>query len=115
MTERMDVKYINPFIESVGELFTMMLSCDATMGKVQVADPAIINGEIIALIALNGAIRGTVALVFPVPTALSIAGRLTGEHIRRYDNSVNDAVAELVNIVAGASKAKLSDNQTPAT
>ena len=109
----MDVRYINPFIESVYELFNTMLSSTAERGQVGVGDGKSKPREITALIGMSGRIRGMVALAFPVPTALKIAGKLMGTETRVVDETVTDSVAECVNIVSGAAKAKLNHDETP--
>lgn len=105
----MDVKFINPFIESVGELFSTMLNCEAKIDKVQKSDPVVNHQELIGLIGLSGPIRGTVALIFPVTTAMAVVERFTTLPVTDIDGNVTDAISELVNIVAGGAKAKLSE------
>ncbi len=104
----MKVEYVNPFIESVYELFTTMLSAKAARGDIGVSkDGASANPhEITALIGISGRARGMVSLSFPAVTALNMVNRLLGMEIQALDDTVSDAVAELVNIVAGGAKAK---------
>jgi chemotaxis protein CheX len=102
----MKVEYINPFIESVNELFNTMLSCEAKRGDIGIANSGSNPRDIMALIGLSGNARGTVALAFPVNTALQMASRLLGMEVKVMDDTVSDAVAEIVNIVAGGAKAK---------
>lgn len=112
----MNVAYINPFIESVGAFFGKMLKC-----PVERLPPALTQNvhrpsEITALIGIGGSVRGTVALTFPVPTALELMALLTGVRSKVVDDATCDAVAEAVNIVAGGAKAKLvGEDATPAT
>lgn len=104
----MNVKYINPFIESVGELFTTMLGCQAKRGEVGVARLEGNPRDLTALIGLSGPARGMVALSFPIPTALKIVSKLMGKETRIVDETATDVVAECVNIVTGSAKAKLN-------
>lgn len=103
----MKVEYINPFIESTYDLFTTMLNAQAKRGDVGLAGEANPR-DIMALIGLSGKARGMVALSFPVDTALNMVNRLLGTEIRLVDDTVSDAIAEMVNIVAGGAKAKLN-------
>lgn len=103
----MKAEYINPFIESVRELFSTMLNSNAERGDVGVFWEVPPSSDIVALIGLSGPMRGTVALSFPVGTALSLVGRLLGVDVRVVDDTVRDGIAEIVNIVAGAAKGKL--------
>jgi len=108
----MKVDYINPFIESVYELFSAKLNCEVVKGEVGVFWEPPYNSDIVALIGLSGPARGTVALSFPVSTALSMVGRLKDTDVRIVDDMVKDGVAELVNIVALCAKSKLNDGST---
>lgn len=110
----MQVEYINPFIESVYELFSTMLGCEAKRrGDIGLARTQGNARDISALIGLSGPARGIVSLSFPATTALSMVSRLIGSDTRVIDDTVIDAVAELVNIVAGGAKAKLTGGGTP--
>ena len=112
----MKVEYINPFIESVYGLFSKMLSSAVKRGDVALAKSGNGDGtrQITALIGLSGPARGTVALAFPVKTALAMVSRLLGHETHVVDDTVSDAVAEFVNIVAGGAKAAFSkQSKTP--
>ncbi len=110
----MKVEYINPFIESTYDLFSTMLGSKAVRGDVALAKEACSAREIMALIGLSGPARGMVALSFPMDTALNMVNRLLGTEIKVVDDTVSDAIAEMVNIVAGGAKAKLSvDGEKP--
>ncbi|MBW2596853.1 MAG: DUF342 domain-containing protein [Deltaproteobacteria bacterium] len=100
--------HINLFIESAQNLFLSMLRCQANPGKVGIADGVGNPGDITALIGLSGPVRGNVALTFPKETVLAIVNRMLGSKVRVVDDIVADSVAELVNMVAGAAKKKLS-------
>ncbi|MCD6288665.1 MAG: chemotaxis protein CheX [Candidatus Hydrogenedentes bacterium] len=103
----MDVSYVNPFIESVQELFSAMLGCEATRGDLSIADDSCGPRDITAIIGLSGPTRSTVVLTFPTSTALAVSGRLIGSEVKVVDDTVSDTVGELVNMVAGSAKAKL--------
>lgn len=110
--ELMKVEYINPFVEGVSNLFTTMLDCDAVRGDVNILqenDPP--TQSIVAIIGLSGSVRGCVTMVFPARTAMHLAHKLLGTSINELDQNVMDAMAEMVNVVAGAAKAKLNDDE----
>ena len=104
----MKVEYINPFIESVHDLFSTMLNAEIERGEIGVTSASGNPRDIMALIGLSGPARGTVALSFPTNTALAMVGRILGTEPRVVDDTISDGVAEIVNIVAGAAKAKLT-------
>jgi chemotaxis protein CheX len=105
----MQVEYINPFIESVHELFGTMLNAKVQRGKVGVSSGGTNPRDVMALIGLSGAARGIVALAFPVDTALNVVNRLLDTDTRVMDDTVSDAIAEVVNIVAGSAKARINN------
>jgi chemotaxis protein CheX len=113
----MNVEYINPFVESVYELFENMLNSNVKRGEVSLATSNKNTRDIIALIGFSGTVRGNVAISFPVQTALKMVSQLLGLEVKVMDDTVSDAVAELVNIVAGGAKAKFkinkNENQKP--
>ena len=109
----MKIEYINPFIEAVYDLFNTMLSAKAKRGEIGVGKPEGNPRDLMALIGLSGPARGMVALSFPVDTALTMVNRLLGTETRVVDDSVSDAMAELVNIVAGGAKAKFPIDGPP--
>jgi chemotaxis protein CheX len=101
-----DVSYINPFIEAVDSVFTTMLSVHPKRNGLKVSDGQAKGEMITSLVGLSGQVSGVVALRFPPPTALALAGRLLGGNLAEVNDEVTDAVAELVNMVAGSAKAK---------
>ncbi len=106
----MKVEYINPFIESVYDLFSTMLGCEAKRGNIGLAKPGGALREITALIGLSGRAKGTVAISFPEATALAMVGRLLGTEMETIDETISDALGEMVNIVAGGAKAKIHND-----
>mgnify|MGYP006293010547 CR=1 FL=1 len=109
----MDVAYINPFIEGIDLLFSNMLDTKAQRGKLSLASCTNGGTDVTAIIGMSGPARGTVALGFPVSTALAMASRLLDEDIKTMNPDVTDAMAEMVNIVAGSAKSKLSKGDQP--
>lgn len=110
---RMQVEYINPFIESVCSVFSTMLNSEAKRRDVGVTGNGRQPQEMTALVGLSGAARGTVALSLPTNTALAMVNRLLGTDTRLSDENVSDGVAELVNMIAGGAKVKLSGDGKP--
>ena len=109
----MKAEHINLFIESVQNLFLSMMGCKANPGKTGLTDGVGNPGDLTALIGLSGLVRGNVALTFPVETVLAIVNRMLGSKKRVVDDIVTDGVAELVNMVAGEAKKKLSSPDSP--
>lgn len=102
----MKAENINPFIESVSEVFTNMLDSTVEIGTPLINADESGTPDIIGMIGLSGTAQGIAALRLPVRTALAIIGRMVGTEFRSVDSSIIDGVGELVNIIAGAAKAK---------
>ncbi|MEW6235376.1 MAG: chemotaxis protein CheX [Candidatus Omnitrophota bacterium] len=103
-------EYINPFIESVKNLFETMLNCQVVREDIALTTRIPPTLDIVALIGLSGCIRGNVAMAFPVKTALAMVSRAYRSQIVVVDSMVIDAVAEFVNIVAGGAQASLNQD-----
>ena len=106
----MKAELINPFIESVQEIFSTMLGAKATRGQISVSRDNKGPGELLAIIGLSGESKGIVAVSFPTKTALSLVGRIAGMEFEAVDETVVDGVAEMINMIAGGAKAKLKRN-----
>ncbi len=102
----MEVDSINPFIESVDELFSRMLNAKLQRGNIAVSQEPSKSCEITAIVGMSGFFCGSVALAFSTKTAITVINRLLDTDIRIVDESITDGIAEFVNIVAGAAKVK---------
>lgn len=111
----MDVEYINPFIESVNQVFSTMLETEVSRGDVRVSRTQEFSPiELTALIGMSGEVRGTVALAFSSRVAVACVCKMLDTEIRYVDATVVDGISELVNMIAGSAKAKLvSDDRPP--
>jgi len=107
----MKVEHLKPFVESVIETFGSMLDCPVKNGKPFVSKDDDQSNDIIGVIGLTGTAQGTVALKFPVKTALTVVGRMVGTEFKEVDTSIADGVGELVNIIAGNAKVKFKGHK----
>lgn len=109
----MDVRYINPFIEAVQNVFTTMLSTDIVIGKpfVKGSDDNG-NASVSVVIGLSGGMIGMIAMCLPDLTALQLAGKLAGQEMDLDHPDLADALGELLNMVAGQAKSQFDDLDT---
>lgn len=109
----MDVRYINPFITALQNVFDSMLGVPVVISKPILktrSDPKI---DVSALIEFTGNAAGCVMLCFSKKPALKIASKLTGRPVSGFELTVlSDALGELANMVAGQAKAKLPQTDT---
>lgn len=101
-----DVKFINPFVEGVDSVFSTMLSLKPKRLSVRISQGSGGTSSLTALIGISGEMHGVVVMRFPPATAIGLAGRMLGSTVDAVNAEVIDAVAELVNMVAGSAKAK---------
>jgi chemotaxis protein CheX len=99
-----------PFIESIQDLFLTMFVEDLKVDSIVGGADAVRSRAVTAVIGLSGAVRGTVAIFLPDHIACDLAGRLLGMELKKVDDTVSDAVAEIVNIVAGGAKGRISSD-----
>jgi len=101
-----DVKFINPFVEGVDSVFSTMLNLKPKRLSVRISQGNGSSAALTTLIGISGEMHGVVVLRFPYTTALQISSRMLGSDLKAVGPEVVDAVAEIVNMVAGSAKAK---------
>jgi len=101
------VEYINPFIKSLGNIFTTMLQCKLTRGEIGLNHERVPLHSISGVIGLTGRAKGTVVLSLSEEVALKAASTLLMAEATELDEEVVDAVGELTNMLAGGAKAEL--------
>lgn len=102
----MNVKYINPFIQSTQVVFKEFVGVDVRPRKPFVYNPAasMIHYDISGIIGLAGEVLGLVIISFPKLVALKAVSRVINTEIKIFDDIVIDTIGELINIIAGNSK-----------
>lgn len=100
----MDVKYINPFITSVRNVFGTMLQLDVQFGKAQLRKEETHTHDVSAIIGLSGDVVGAVIVSFPKLAATRIASAFAGTDVTEADDDFADAVGELANMISGNAK-----------
>ena len=103
----MKAEYINPFVSAAAEVFSTMLQCELTRGKLTIGNGAQPTMDISGVIGLSGRATGTVVLSLDRAVALSATEILLSQKCTTIDGDVIDAVGELTNMLAGRAKAGL--------
>ncbi|MBF0116137.1 MAG: chemotaxis protein CheX [Magnetococcales bacterium] len=73
------------------------------------------QADVTAIIAFNGSLDGGVHLSAPFHCAVSLASAFSGEEIPSFNEMAKDAIGELANIIAGAVKIRICDDQIQLT
>lgn len=100
----MDVRYINPFITSVKNVFKTMLQMDVQFGKPTVKSDETHTHDVSSIIGLSGDVVGAVIVSFPKLAATRIASAFAGVDLKEEDADFADAIGELANMISGNAK-----------
>ena len=102
----MDVRYINPFVASICNVFETMIGMPVTVGKPALKQDQTAYTDVSGVIGFSGDATGSVVLAFSFDTAAKIATAFAGMDITPDHPDFADAMGELANMVAGGAKSK---------
>ncbi len=108
----MDVKYINPFLSAVKNVFETMIEVPYTLGKPTIKKDMTSTFEISGIIGISGEVTGCVVVSFPEKIALELASALLGEKLEKVNSDCTDAIGEIANMVAGDAKKDFPQTNT---
>lgn len=113
MTNALRIELIMPFIEATRDTFTTMLSTEIRRKEVYIKQNYEMYGDVSAVIGLSGTTTGTCALSLPQALAERlIRGMLmVPDSDSIAESDVHDGVGELINMIAGGAKTKLTQTQ----
>src|SRR5690606_7264505 len=97
-----------PFILSAVEVFSTMLQCNLTRGKLSVSTGNQPTLDISGVIGLSGKASGTVVLSLSRKVAMAATEQMLSQKCDTINGDVIDAVGELTNMVAGRAKSGLA-------
>jgi chemotaxis protein CheX len=100
----MDVKYINPFVKAVTNVFTTMIEIPYKLGKPSLKKDRHPTYEISGFIGLTGTVSGCAVINMDKNVALQLVSALIGEEVTELDGNCTDAIGEIANIIAGNAK-----------
>ena len=106
----MDVKFINPVLDSIVNILVTMANLEPVAGKPSIKSDNISLGVVTGMIDLAGKqANGSVAISFSREAAFEIVKRMLRTEPAEVDEMVRDLVGEIANMIAGGAKAKLQD------
>ena len=101
----MDVKRINPIVESTLTVLSTMTMIDAKPQPPQLKKDRRALGDITGKIDFSGTNNhGSLAISFSKPVILDITERMLGERCNDIDETVIDLVGEMTNMITGGAK-----------
>ena len=96
----MDVKYINPFVESFATVMPQLGFGSVQKGNLSVKGRELKSSGVIIIVGIVGAIRGNVDYTLDIENAKKIASTMMmGMPVNEFDEMSKSAVSELTNML----------------
>ena len=108
----MDIKYINPFLMAVQNVFETMISIPYKLGKPFLKNDPVSSYDVSGIIGITGEVTGCVVVSFPEDIALQLASELLDDTLTEIDDDSTDAIGEIANMVAGDAKKRFPRGDT---
>ncbi len=102
----MDVRVINPFITAIKTVFATMLDAQILISQPHLKRDSGPKSDISTIIGYSGETMGSVAICYPIKTAINAASKFAGEELTVNHPDFADALGELANMVAGHAKSR---------
>jgi chemotaxis protein CheX len=107
----MQMKYVNPFIESFVNVLSTMASTQVTQGDASVKkdNNGVVSGDITSSISFTGdQANGSIVISFTEPAILDIVSNMLGEKKEKITDEIADMASEIANMVSGGGRKKMS-------
>ncbi len=98
----MDVKYINPFLESFSAVMPQLGYENIQKGSLSVKGQELVNSGVNIIIGIVGKIRGNVVYNLTMQSAKNIASTMMGMPIEELDEMSKSALSELANMLTAS-------------
>lgn len=108
----MDIRYINPFLSAVKNIFETMIDLTFSLGKPSLKKDNETSYDISGIIGISGEVAGCVVVSFPESVALRLASALLDQEIQTVDGDCTDAIGEIANMIAGDAKKDFPQGDT---
>lgn len=106
----MDVKCINPFLDSVKSVLAQLGITDIKMSGLNKKEKMYVDLEITSIIGIVGSIKGNIAYSMSEETAKKAVSMMMGMSIENIDEIGRSAIGELTNMITGNAATLLSNN-----
>ena len=107
---KIDVAFINPFIEGTLKVLAATCGTKAVRKEIYLRKSDQISGDISAIVAMNSATKqGSMAISFEKKVFLEVVSRMLGEEFKEITPEIQDAAAELCNQIFGYARKNLNE------
>lgn len=106
----MDVKLINPFIQSTVNVLSTMAQTTPVVDAPALKKDKLTWGSVTGIIGMAGKeVTGNLVVSFDEGSILGIVSKMLMEEFKEVNNDVVDAVGEITNMISGGTKKLLSE------
>lgn len=105
----MNVKFLNPFVNSAHDILSMEMHESVTRGELRLETGPYRTDDATVIISLIGAVDGTVFYSMSKESAIQFASVLMGEKFDALDALTQSGIAELGNVITGHASMKLAE------
>lgn len=96
----MDVKHINPFVESFATVMPQLGFANVEKGNLSVKGRELIGSGVIIIVGIVGAIKGNVVYYMKMEEAMKVASTMMmGMPVTEFDEMTRSALSELTNML----------------
>lgn len=106
----MRADFVNPFLHAVLNVLRTMANMQPQLGRAALKQDDVARGVVTGFIDLMGEqTAGSLAISFSKPVALDLVSRMLGERLTDIDDTVEDLIGEITNMVTGGAKRLLAE------
>ncbi|KAB1438120.1 chemotaxis protein CheX [Candidatus Galacturonibacter soehngenii] len=96
----MDIRYVNPFIESFASVMPQLGFGSVTKGNLSAKERELVSSGVIVVVGIVGSIKGNVVYVINMESAKKIASQMMmGMPVNELDDMAKSALSELTNML----------------
>ena len=106
----MDVRFLNPFLESAREVLKAEANLIIEKGTLTLDKTSLTTDELTILVSMVGEVQGVVFYGMSIQTGLNLVSRMLDQTFSELDDLARSGVAELGNVITGRASIKLSEN-----
>lgn len=106
----MDVRFINPVLDTLMNVLGTMANMQAQAGKPTLKQNRLALGEVTGFMKMESTqTRGSMSITFTQPVIFEIARRMLGAELTEIDDLARDLTGEMANMIVGGAKNILVD------
>jgi chemotaxis protein CheX len=109
MENAMNVKFLNPFVNSAREILSHEMHETVERGDLCLESGLYLSDDVTVIISLVGAVDGIVFFSMSNESAIQLASALMGERFEILDKLAQSGIAELGNVITGHASMKLAE------